>query len=81
MSRSRAGHGGNWLECEAANDRVPYEKVSMLISPDYSIKQLRITGRDQSELEFTFNNEVLNPKVNAAEFQFSPAPEPKSWTP
>lgn len=71
---ARAGDGGTWLDCEAANDRVPYEKVSMLISPDYSIKQLRVTGRDQSELAFTFNNEVLNPKVNAAEFQFSPPP-------
>jgi outer membrane lipoprotein carrier protein len=59
---------------EAANDRMPYEKVSMLIAPGYSIKQLRITGRDQSELGFTLSGEVLNPKVNAAEFQFVPPP-------
>jgi outer membrane lipoprotein carrier protein len=71
---TRGGDGGMWLECEAANDRVPYEKVSMLIAPDDSIKQLHITGRDQSELEFTFSNEVLNPKVSAAEFQFTPPP-------
>jgi outer membrane lipoprotein carrier protein len=71
---TRPGDGGTWLDCEAANDRLPYEKVSMLIAPGYSIKQLRITGRDQSELGFTLSGEVLNPKVNAAEFQFVPPP-------
>lgn len=69
---TRPGDGGTWLDCEAANDRVPYERVSMLIAPDYSIKQLRIAGRDQSELGFTLKDEVLNPKVNAAEFKFVP---------
>jgi outer membrane lipoprotein carrier protein len=69
---TRPGDGGTWLDCEAANDRVPYEKVSMLVAPDDSIKQLHITGRDQSELDFTFRDEVLNPKVNAAEFEFVP---------
>jgi len=68
----RPGPGGNWLECAAASDRVPYERVSMLIAPDFSIKQLRVTGRDQSSLEFTFDHEVLNPKVNANTFHFVP---------
>lgn len=69
---TRPGEGANWLDCLAANDRLPYEKVSMLIGPDYSIKQLAITGRDQSILQFTFSNEVLNPPVNANAFRFTP---------
>lgn len=69
---TRQGDDATWLDCLAANDRVPYEKVSMLIAPDYSIRQLSVTGRDQSLLQFTFNNEVLNPQVNAGAFQFRP---------
>ncbi len=66
--------GGSWLTATAANDRVPYEKVAMLIAPDFSIHRLMVTGRDQSVLDFAFSNEILNPQVAARAFEFTAPP-------
>jgi outer membrane lipoprotein-sorting protein len=68
------GDGGTWLEASARNDRVPYEKVDMLIAPDGSVRELKVVGRDQSLLSFSFNNERLNPPVSDALFHFSIPP-------
>lgn len=66
-----AGAGGTWLEGKAANDRLPYSDAAMLIAPDYSIRELKITGRDESVLDFTFRDEIVNPKVSDSLFAFA----------
>jgi outer membrane lipoprotein-sorting protein len=43
----------------------------MLIAPDYSIHELKITGRDESTLNFSFSDETVNPKVNDELFAFA----------
>lgn len=68
------GDGGIWLEASARNDRVPYDKVAMLIARDGSVRELKVTGRDDSLLSFSFQNEKLNPPVNDALFHFSIPP-------
>jgi outer membrane lipoprotein carrier protein len=68
---THSGAGGTWLEGKAANDRLPYATVAMLIAPDYSIRQLKVTGRDESVLEFTFSDEIVNPKVSDSQFAFA----------
>jgi outer membrane lipoprotein carrier protein len=68
---TRGGTGGTWLEGKAANDRLPYESVAMLIAPDYSIRELKITGRDESVLSFTFSDETVNPRVSDGLFAFA----------
>lgn len=68
---TRDGAGGTWLEGKAANDRVPYEAVAMLIASDHSIRELKITGRDESVLQFTFSDEMVNPKVSDQLFAFA----------
>jgi outer membrane lipoprotein carrier protein len=62
---------GTWLDASAKNARVPYEKVEMLIAPDASIRALKVIGRDESLLSFSFNNEKINPPVADELFRFT----------
>jgi outer membrane lipoprotein carrier protein len=63
-----------YLVGEARTERLPYEKVQMLVGPDYAIHQLTVHGRDGSVLGFTFKNEVVNPAVPDQSFRFTPPP-------
>jgi outer membrane lipoprotein carrier protein len=65
---------GMWLDASAKNARVPYEKVEMLIAPDASIRALRVIGRDESLLSFSFHNERLNPPAAEELFHFTVPP-------
>lgn len=65
---------GVWLDASSKNDRVPYKNVEMLIAPDASIRQLKVSGRDESVLEFAFSDEKLNPSVSDAFFHFTAPP-------
>lgn len=68
--KTRPGDGGIWLEASAKSDQLPYAKVDMLIAPDGSIHQLSVVGRDESELNFRFKEERLNPPVADERFHF-----------
>jgi outer membrane lipoprotein carrier protein len=70
----REGEGGTWLEAAAKNERTPYERVEMLIRVDGSIAQLRVHGRDQSVLDFSFLNERINVTAPNSLFQFTIPP-------
>jgi outer membrane lipoprotein-sorting protein len=71
---AHTGEGGNWLDASAKTDRVPYEKVEMLVAADGSVRQLKVVGRDQSLLDFRFKDERLNPPVAENFFQFKMPP-------
>jgi outer membrane lipoprotein carrier protein len=63
--------GANFLvTAKAKDDKLPYEKVEMLVTPDYEIRRLVVNGQDQSVLTFQFDQETLNPAVNDALFKF-----------
>jgi len=63
--------GANFVvTAKAKDDKLPYEKIEMLVTPDYEIRRLVIDGQDQSILTFQFNQEILNPTVNDALFKF-----------
>jgi outer membrane lipoprotein carrier protein len=66
----RAGEGGTWLEASAKNERTPYEQIQMLIAPDGQVRELKVLGRDQSQIAYSFSDERLNPPVNDALFHF-----------
>jgi outer membrane lipoprotein carrier protein len=66
----RPAEGGAWLEASAKNDRVPYEQVEMMIAPDGEVKELKVLGRDQSLLDYSFSEERLNPPLEDALFHF-----------
>jgi outer membrane lipoprotein carrier protein len=63
--------GTNYLiTASAKNDKFPYEKVQMLVTPDYEIQRLTITLQDMSLLTFQLDAEKVNPVVNDALFKF-----------
>jgi outer membrane lipoprotein carrier protein len=65
---------GTWLVASAKSDRAPYEQIDMLIAPDGSVRHLKVAGRDQSEIDFYFKEERLNPPVSDALFHFTIPP-------
>jgi outer membrane lipoprotein carrier protein len=64
--------GANYVvvTAKAKTDRLPYEKIEMLIAPDYEIQRLVVNGQDLSILTFQFDGEKLNPPVDDALFKF-----------
>jgi outer membrane lipoprotein carrier protein len=67
--------GANYfLTAIAKTDQLPYEKIEMLVTPDFEIRKLVVTGSDASVLTFHFEAEKVNPAVNDALFKFSMPP-------
>jgi outer membrane lipoprotein carrier protein len=61
---------GYVVTAKAKSDKLPYEKVEMLVTPEYEIRRLVVNGQDGSILTFLFDQEKLNPTVNDAQFKF-----------
>ncbi len=72
--RVREGEGGAWLDAAAKDDRVPYEKVEMLVSSDGRVQRMKVLGRDQSILDFSFDDEKLNAPASEDLFRFKIPP-------
>jgi outer membrane lipoprotein carrier protein len=63
--------GANFLiTAKAKNDKFQYEKIQMLVTPDYAIERLTVNLQDLSLLTFQFDGEKLNPPVDDALFKF-----------
>ena len=58
------------LIARAKTDRLPYDRIEMLVTPNFEIRRLVINGQDKSILTFQFDQEKVNPSVNDALFQF-----------
>lgn len=54
----------------AKSDRLPYERIEMLVTPTFAIRKLVVNGQDQSVLTFQFDQEKLNPAVDDSRFNF-----------
>ena len=70
----REEDGGIWLDASAKTDRLPYQRVEMLIAPDGSIEKLNVVGRDQSLLTYTFTDEKINVPLSDRLFHFQIPP-------
>ena len=67
----RQGDGGVWLDASAKDMHVPYDGIEMLIASEGSIRELKVKGRDQSILAYSFTNEKVNPPVSEQQFHFT----------
>jgi outer membrane lipoprotein carrier protein len=65
------GDGGVWLDASAKDMHVPYDGIEMLIASEGSIRELKVKGRDQSILAYSFTNEKVNPPVSDQQFHFT----------
>lgn len=64
----------SWIAAEPKSENLAYSKVEFLATPEGEIRRVRITGQDQSKLDFTFSNEQLNVPVAQSLFTFHPPP-------
>jgi outer membrane lipoprotein carrier protein len=63
--------GSNYLiTAKAKSDKLPYDRVQMLVTPEFQIQRLVVNGQDLSILTFQLDGEKLNPPVNDALFKF-----------
>jgi outer membrane lipoprotein carrier protein len=67
--------GANFLvTAKGKTDKLPYDKIAMLVTPDYQIQRLVINGQDESILTFRFDQEKVNPQVSDSQFKFQMPP-------
>ena len=59
---------------EPKSEDLPYTSVEFLVAPDGRIRELKVTGFDRSLLAFTFDQEKLDPPLDAKLFQFKAPP-------
>jgi len=58
------------ITAKAKSDKLPYDRVQMLVTPGFEIQRLVVNGQDLSVLTFQLDGEKLNPPVNDALFRF-----------
>ena len=63
-----------WIAALPKSENLAYSKVEFLATPEGEIRRVRITGQDQSQLDFTFANEQLNVPVAPSLFTFHAPP-------
>ena len=71
---SRAEGPNVWITAAPKSDNVPYRQVQFLVTPEFRIDKLTVTGQDSSIMEFVFTGEKKNPALNDAMFRFQLPP-------
>jgi outer membrane lipoprotein carrier protein len=61
---------GTWVNAIPKSDKMPFSKVEFLLTPERRIQRLRITGQDQSVMDFAFADERKNMTLANRLFQF-----------
>ena len=62
----------SWITAEPKNSKSPYTMVSFLVSPNYQILEVEVTGVDQAVNRFRFQDEQRNTPIAANRFEFRP---------
>lgn len=73
QSKPAAG-GGTLITAEPKTDSLPYTAVEFVVAPDTQIRSVKVTGFDRSILQFDFDQEKLNPPLEAKLFEFRMPP-------
>jgi outer membrane lipoprotein carrier protein len=72
--QARQEGAATWIIALPKSENLAYSKVEFLATPDGAIQRVRITGQDQSKLDFTFSNEELNAPSTPSLFLFQAPP-------
>jgi len=62
------------ITAEPKTDNLPYSQVEFVVTPEYHIRQVKVVGFDKSVLDFTFDQERVDPSLDAKLFQFTLPP-------
>jgi outer membrane lipoprotein carrier protein len=68
--QSRPESGGLRITAEPKTDTLPYSRVEFVVTDDFRIRQVKVTGYDQSILDFIFDQERVDPALDGKLFQF-----------
>jgi len=72
--RPEGAGGGTRITAEPKTDNLPYSAVEFVVTVEDRIREVKVTGFDNSILDFTFDDESLNPRLNGKLFQFQAPP-------
>jgi outer membrane lipoprotein carrier protein len=72
--QSRPEGPDTWITAEPKSPDLAYTKVEFEVTPEFQIRRLLVTGQDRSVQDFHFDQEKLNPPLNAKLFQFELPP-------
>jgi outer membrane lipoprotein carrier protein len=72
--QSRPEGSDVWVSAAPKSPDLPYTQVEFEVTPQFEIRRVKVTGQDHSVLDFQFDQEKLNPQINAKLFQFSLPP-------
>jgi len=59
---------------EPKTENLPYSAVGFVVTADARIREVKVTGFDKSIYDFTFDQEKLDPPLEARLFQFQTPP-------
>ena len=67
---SQPAANGTLITAEPKTDTLPYTNVEFVVGADGVIRHVKVIGYDKSILEFDFDQERMNPVLEAKLFQF-----------
>ncbi len=62
------------ITAQPKTNTLPYSSVEFLVGPDATIREVKVTSYDKSTLDFTFQDEKVNPPLDARLFRFQAPP-------
>ena len=68
--QGRPDAAGTRITAEPKTDNLPYTAVEFVVAPDSQIREVKVTGFDNSILDFHFDAEKVDPALDAALFVF-----------
>jgi len=74
QARPEGDGAGTRITAEPKTGNLPYSAVEFVVTAENRIRKVKVTGFDNSILEFTFEEESLNPPLNGKLFQFQAPP-------
>jgi len=63
---------GERITGEPKGENLPYSQVEFVVNGDHQIREVKVVGFDKSIMDFTFDQERMDPKLDGKLFQFQP---------
>jgi outer membrane lipoprotein carrier protein len=73
-ARPEGAGAGTRITAEPKTDNLPYSAVEFVVTAQNRIREVKVTGFDNSILNFTFEEESLDPPLDGKLFQFQAPP-------
>lgn len=67
---ARPEEGGTLISGQPATANLPYTDVEFLVDDQQRIRRVKVIGYDKSVIEFRFDDEKMNPPLDARLFRF-----------